>query len=313
MLLVPAGKVVDTVIESIKPHLSQGDIIIDGGNSHYNDTQRRMEQLEKDGLHYLGMGVSGGEKGARLGPSLMPGGKVEAYAPAKDILEAAAAKVEGEACVTFLGKGAAGHYVKMVHNGIEYGIMQLLAESYAILHRVGGLNENQLHLAFDEWNKGDLQSFLVEITADIFKQKDDLLEGEMLINSILDSAKQKGTGKWTSQSAMDLGVGIPSIDSAVTMRFQSALKNERVEAEKLLTGPAFQFEVEQEQLIQQVHDALYFAILITYAQGFAMLKKASDEMNFGLKLADVARIWRGGCIIRAKMLEQFMEAFRTKP
>lgn len=309
MLLVPAGKVVDSVIDSLLPHLSAGDIIIDGGNSHYADTTRRMQNLEDSKIHFLGMGVSGGEKGARFGPSLMPGGKLEAYEPVRTMLEAAAAKVEREACVAFLGKGAAGHYVKMVHNGIEYGIMQLIAEIYDVLRRRGGLSEEQLFNTFSNWNKGALQSFLVEITADIFRQADDQREGEMLINNILDSAKQKGTGKWTSQSAMDLGVAIPTIDAAVTMRYLSSLREERIKADKLLKGPELKKTEHQEELIAMAQDALHFAMLVTYAQGFAMLKKASDEMGFDLNLVEVAKIWRGGCIIRARMLEDFMQAF----
>jgi len=309
MLLVPAGKAVDAVIDGLLPHLDEGDIIIDGGNSHYDDTTRRMEKLEDAKIHFLGMGVSGGEKGARFGPSLMPGGKIDAYEPVRGILEAAAAKVNGEACVAFLGNGAAGNYVKMVHNGIEYGIMQLIAEIYDVLRRRGGLSEEQLHQAFKSWNEGTLQSFLVEITADIFKQSDDQVEGAILINNILDSAKQKGTGKWTSQSAMDLGVAIPTIDSAVTMRYLSALKDERTKAENLLSGPEVQKTDQQEELIAQAHDALHFAMLVSYAQGFAMLQKASEEMGFGLDLVEVAKIWRGGCIIRSRMLEDFMKAF----
>ncbi len=313
MLLVPAGKVVDSVIEELMPHLSKGDIIIDGGNSNFEDTTRRMNNLDQSGIHFLGMGVSGGEKGARFGPSLMPGGKKDAYEPVRNILEAAAAKVDGEPCVAFLGNGAAGHYVKMVHNGIEYGIMQILAETYDVLRRLGGLNEDELHNTFSQWNEGLLQSFLLEITAEIFMQADDQQEGEMLINSILDSAKQKGTGKWTSQSAMDLGVAIPTIDSAVTMRFLSALKNERKKAESLLQGPKIQQTDDQQKLIKQTHDALHFGMLVTYAQGFAMLHKASEEMEFELQLPQVAKIWRGGCIIRARMLQDFMKAFSSDP
>lgn len=313
MLLVPAGKAVDAVIDSLLPQLQKGDILIDGGNSHYDDTERRMQRVEAAGLHYLGMGVSGGEKGARFGPSLMPGGKAEAYAPMKAMLEAAAAKVNGEPCVAFLGSGAAGHYVKMVHNGIEYGIMQLIAEVYDILRRVGGLNEDELHQTFADWNEGPLQSFLVEITADIFRQADDQQAGERLINNILDSAKQKGTGKWTSQSAMDLGVAIPTIDAAVTMRYLSSLKSERTKAEKLLSGPNIVVRGEKAVLKKQAEAALHFGMLVTYAQGFAMLQRASDAMDFGLQLSEVAKIWRGGCIIRARMLEDFRDAFIRQP
>lgn len=313
MLLVPAGKAVDAVIDSLLPQLEPGDILIDGGNSHYDDTERRMQRVEAEGLHYLGMGVSGGEKGARFGPSLMPGGKEEAYAPVKGMLEAAAAKVQGEPCVAFLGRGAAGHYVKMVHNGIEYGIMQLIAEVYDVLRRVGGLNEDELQQTFADWNEGALQSFLVEITADIFQQADDQQEGERLINNILDSAKQKGTGKWTSQSAMDLGVAIPTIDAAVTMRYLSSLKDERTKAEQVLSGPNIVVRGDKHLLKRQAEAALHFGMLVTYAQGFAMLRQASEAFKYGLQLSEVAKIWRGGCIIRAKMLENFREAFDRQP
>jgi 6-phosphogluconate dehydrogenase len=313
MLLVPAGQAVDAVIDSLLPHLERGDIVIDGGNSHFEDTERRMQNLEERDLKFLGMGVSGGEKGARYGPSLMPGGEVEAYEPLKKILEAAAAKVEGEACVAFLGRGAAGHYVKMVHNGIEYGIMQLLAEIYDVLRRIGGLSDDELHKTFADWNEGGLQSFLVKITADIFQQPDDQKDGEMLINSILDSAKQKGTGKWTSQSAMDLGVSIPTVDAAVTMRYLSSLKIERTEAEKKIAGPNVVVRGDKELLKKQAEHALHFAMLVTYAQGFAMLRQASETMDFGLNLSEVAKIWRGGCIIRARMLEDFRQAFDRQP
>ena len=312
MLLVPAGPAVDSVIDSLLPHLKKGDILIDGGNSHYDDTHRRMDKLAGSGLHYLGMGVSGGEKGARFGPSLMPGGKQEAYDPMRGILEAASAKVHGEPCVAFLGKGAAGHYVKMVHNGIEYGIMQLIAEIYDLLRRMGGLSEEELYQTFARWNEGDLQSFLVEITADIFRQADDQREGEMLINNILDSAKQKGTGKWTSQSAMDLGVAIPTVDAAVTMRYLSSLKSERTEAERVLSGPSIK-NAQKDDLISQAEDALHFSMLVAYAQGFAMLREASEALKFELNLSTVAKIWRGGCIIRAKMLDDFMQAFDRQP
>ena len=313
MLLVPAGKAVDAVIDSLLPQLEPGDILIDGGNSHYDDTERRMQRVEAERLHYLGMGVSGGEKGARFGPSLMPGGQEEAYAPVKGMLEAAAAKVQGEPCVAFLGRGAAGHYVKMVHNGIEYGIMQLIAEVYDVLRRVGGLNEDELQQTFADWNEGALQSFLVEITSDIFQQADDQHEGERLINNILDSAKQKGTGKWTSQSAMDLGVAIPTIDAAVTMRYLSSLKNERTKAEQVLSGPNIVVRGDKHLLKRQAEAALHFGMLVTYAQGFAMLGQASEAFDYGLQLSEVAKIWRGGCIIRAKMLENFREAFDRQP
>ena len=313
MLLVPAGQIVDAVIESLIPLLDEGDIIIDGGNSHYNDTTRRMDKLALKKLHFLGMGVSGGEEGARCGPSLMPGGSDEAYKPMRDMLEAAAAKVNGQPCVALMGDSAAGHYVKMVHNGIEYGIMQLLAEMYDVLHQVGGLDENELHQTFSDWNSGELQSYLVEITADIFAQPDELKDGEMLINSILDSAKQKGTGKWTSQSAMDLGIAIPTIDAAVTMRYLSALKKERTVAHKLYDRPLIEQYEDKAGLVLIAKEAFHFAMVISYAQGFAMLQQASEEMGFGLRLSEVAKVWRGGCIIRAKMLDHIMQIFRDNP
>lgn len=309
MMLIPAGHAVDSVIDQVTPLLDEGDIIIDGGNSHFKDTERRTSQLSQQSIHFVGMGVSGGEQGARYGPSLMPGGERKAYELLRPILESAAAKVKGVPCVAFLGKGSAGHYVKMVHNGIEYGIMQLLAEVYDILKRVGGLTDEELHQTFMLWNQGGLNSFLVEITAKIFAQPDDKVAGERLINYILDSAKQKGTGKWTSQSAMDLGVAIPTIDAAVSMRYLSSLKNQRSSAANVLHAPGKQPHVNKDAFIKIAEEALHFSMLITYAQGFAMLKEASVDMEYELNLAEVAKIWRGGCIIRAQMLDDFMEVF----
>ena len=313
MLLVPAGKAVDQVIASLLPHLGEGDLIIDGGNSFFEDTNRRFEQLKAKKIQFMGVGVSGGAEGARRGPSIMPGGQQNAYQLVGPILEAVAAKVKGEPCVAFLGKGAAGHYVKMVHNGIEYGLMQLLAEAYDILKNVAGLDNKALHETFKHWNKGALESFLVEITSKIFAKADDQGDG-WLIDKILDKAKQKGTGKWTSQNAMDLGIPVPTIDAAVTMRGISALKMEREQLAPHYTRAVEQAPyVNQEQLVNQVGEALHFAFLITYAQGMHLLSEASKEYGFGLDLQTVAKIWRGGCIIRAEILEDMRQAYAEQP
>ena len=313
MLLVPAGKAVDAVIGSLLPHLDQDDLIIDGGNSYFPDTDRRFEELKAKGIRFMGMGVSGGADGARRGPSIMPGGDPEAYKLVAPILEAVAAEAKGEPCVAPLGNGAAGHYVKMVHNGIEYGLMQLLAEAYDILKTAGGLSNDELHETFNQWNEGALASFLVEITSKIFAQPDDQGEGS-LVDKILDKAKQKGTGKWTSQNAMDLGVPVPTIDAAVTMRGLSSLKTERVD-----TAPYYSRsieatpEVDKEQLINQVGEALHFAFMITYAQGMHLMAEASEEYHFDLNLETIAKIWRGGCIIRAEILEDMRQAYQQDP
>lgn len=315
MLLVPAGKVVDKVIDSLIPYLELGDLIVDGGNSHFPDTERRANYLEEKGLYFVGAGVSGGAAGARKGPSIMPGGDKEAYAIIRPILEAVSAKVgpNEEPCVAHMGRGAAGHYVKMVHNGIEYGMMQLIAEAYDLLKRVGGLDNPNLHQVFDQWNQGALRSFLIEITAEIFGQKDDLTEG-WLVDVILDKAKQKGTGKWTSQNAMDIGIPVPTIDAAVSMRGISALQQERQAADEVLNPDlAASTKVDQEKWIKQVGEALHFAFLVTYAQGMALLSDASIEHKYGLDMEAIARIWRGGCIIRADILEQIRQAYSTQP
>jgi 6-phosphogluconate dehydrogenase len=310
MMLVPAGKPVDDVIESLLPLVQPGDIIIDGGNSHYTDTLRRVTYLQGKGIHFMGIGVSGGEQGARTGPSIMPGGDPEAYPHVRPMLEAVAAKVNNVPCVAHLGKGAAGHYVKMVHNGIEYAIMQLISESYDLLHRGLGLNNDELHTVFDTWNKGELRSFLIEITADIFLQPDDKSPNR-LVDMILDKAGAKGTGKWTSQDAMDLGVPIPTIDMAVTMRNISALRAERVQAAALYPETASLISLPKEQFIQQVHDALLFATIISYAQGLALLHKASTDLDMQIPLPQVVSVWRGGCIIRSVLLEMFGKAFEA--
>ncbi|MFS4417075.1 NADP-dependent phosphogluconate dehydrogenase [Maribacter sp. 2307ULW6-5] len=311
MLLVPAGKVVDVVIESLLPHLDQGDLIIDGGNSFYTDTDRRERYLKDKGIHFFGAGVSGGAKGARLGPSIMPGGDREAYQHVRPIFEAVAAKFEGAPCVAYLGPKSAGNYVKMVHNGIEYGLMQLTSEIYDLLQKGGNFSNGALQQTYARWNQGRLQSFLVEITAAIFARKDALSDGH-LVDAILDKAKQKGTGKWTSQNAMDLGIPVPSIDIAVSMRQISALKDERIQADAAYDRPKVS-PMEATQLEKMAEEALYFSFIITYAQGLHQLADASKEYGYELDLATIAKIWRAGCIIRAGLLADIAEAFSEKP
>lgn len=309
MLLVPAGKVVDIVIDNLLPHLDKGDIIIDGGNSFFTDTDRREAYLQEKGINFFGAGVSGGAKGARKGPSIMPGGSRDAYQHVKPIFEAVSAKYEGEPCVAYLGPKSAGNYVKMVHNGIEYGLMQLTSEIYDLLKKAGDLTNEELHQTYASWNAGRLQSFLVEITSEIFEQKDDLGNGH-LVDKILDKAKQKGTGKWTSQNAMDLGIPVPTIDVAVSMREISALKEERVKADELYGRPAPE-SVVKKTLVNKAESALYFAFIITYAQGMHQLADASKEYGYELELAEIAKIWRAGCIIRAALLADITEAFKA--
>jgi 6-phosphogluconate dehydrogenase len=312
LLMVKSGAPVDATIDQLKPHLEPGDMIIDGGNSFFGDTERRAEDLEAMGLLYIGTGVSGGEYGALWGPSIMPGGQPEAYALVEPILTAIAARVNGDPCVTYIGPRGSGHYVKMVHNGIEYGDMQLIAESYDILHRVGGLSAQELHEVFAEWNQGELESYLIEITADIFARMDDET-GKPLVDVILDEAKQKGTGKWTSQNAFDLGAPIPTINAAVESRIISAYKDERVAASTLLSGPALQYKGDLDELIQAMRKALYSAKICSYAQGMALLRAASEEYDYDLKVGEIAAIWRGGCIIRAKFLDRIREAYERNP
>ncbi|MGB5481905.1 MAG: NADP-dependent phosphogluconate dehydrogenase [Eudoraea sp.] len=307
MLLVPAGKIVDAVIESLLPYLSPDDIIIDGGNSFFTDTDRREAYLQSKGIHFFGAGVSGGAEGARKGPSIMPGGSRAAYKEVQPIFEAVAAKFNNEPCVAYMGPKSAGNYVKMVHNGIEYGLMQLTSEFYDLLQKGGQLNNNELHKVYAEWNKGDLQSFLVEISAKIFEKKDNLGQGQ-LVDKILDKAKQKGTGKWTSQNAMDIGIPIPTIDIAVSMREISALKQERVLASKKYERGTIDLEKKQ-ILIEKAEKAMFFAFIITYAQGMHQLREASREYGYELRLASIAKIWRAGCIIRASLLEDIAKAF----
>ncbi|PHR90703.1 MAG: phosphogluconate dehydrogenase (NADP(+)-dependent, decarboxylating) [Leeuwenhoekiella sp.] len=307
MLLVPAGKIVDQVIESLLPHLDKGDIIIDGGNSFFTDTDRREAYLKEKGINFFGAGVSGGAEGARKGPSIMPGGDADAYEHIKPIFEAVAADFKGEPCVAHLGPKSAGNYVKMVHNGIEYGMMQLTSEIYDLLRKSVGLSNDELHQVYDLWNKGRLQSFLVEITAEIFKQEDDLGDGR-LIDKILDKAKQKGTGKWTSQNAMDLGIPVPTIDIAVSMREISALKDERIVADKLYDRPEPK-AIDKDKIITMAEEALYFSFIIAYAQGLHQLAEASKEYEYDLDMSVIAKIWRAGCIIRSGLLDNISEAY----
>jgi 6-phosphogluconate dehydrogenase len=312
MMLVPAGKPVDNVIADSLPLLDKGDILIDGGNSHFVDTRKRIEYLLPKGIHFMGMGVSGGEMGARLGPSMMPGGDLTAWQSVKPYLEVVVAKVGNDPCIDYMGKGAAGHYVKMAHNGIEYAIMQLISEAYQLLHTGCGLDNDDLHKVFSKWNEGELQSFLVEISSDIFLQQDPKSKNR-LIDLILDKAGSKGTGKWTSQDSMDLGVPIPTIDSAVAARNISALKAERQRAAVLYkTGPV-KLDIDQKKFIGQLGDALYAAMLLCYGQGFALLQQASVSYDMQILLAKVVRVWRGGCIIRSALLENFMELFDKQP
>jgi len=312
ILLVAAGDPVDAVIKELLPLMAAGDLIIDGGNSHFTDTNRRAKILASKGLNFIGMGISGGEQGARYGPSLMPGGPREAYERVAPIMEAAAAKVNGEPCVTYLGPGSSGHYVKMVHNGIEYGVIELLAESYDLLKRGLGLKPEELAEVYDRWNSSELNSFLLEITARIFRRADERT-GQPLVNVILDKARQKGTGMWTSWDAMDLQVPTPTIDVAVVLRGLSGHKEQRLAAARVLKGPQKAIALNQEQFLARLQNALYAAIITTYAQGLALLKKASETYAYDLNLEAVVRIWRGGCIIRASLLEEIRQAYVATP
>ena len=309
LLMVKAGAATDATIDSLKPYLEKGDILMDGGNTFFQDTIRRNKELESTGIHFIGTGVSGGEEGALKGPSIMPGGQKEAYELVEPILTSISAKVEGDACVTYIGPNGAGHYVKMVHNGIEYGDMQLICEAYFILKNVLGLNANELHDVFADWNKGELDSYLIEITADIFTKVDEET-GKPLVDVILDTAGQKGTGKWTSQNALDLGVPLPIITESVFARFISAMKDERVKASKLLKGPKVNsFTGKQEGLIEAVRKALYLSKIVSYAQGFAQMRAASEEYDWNLNYGEIAMIFRGGCIIRAQFLQKIKDAY----
>lgn len=312
LMMVPAGKPVDAAIASLKSVLAKGDLLIDGGNTFFMDTERRSKELEASGIIYIGTGVSGGEQGALWGPAIMPGGQPEAWELVKPIFEAISAKAFGEPCVAYMGPRGAGHYVKMVHNGIEYGDMQLIAEAYDLLHRGLGLTNPQLGQVFAEWNKGELESYLIEITADIFT-KNDPETGKAVIDLILDEAQQKGTGKWASQNSLDLGAPIPTINAAVESRIISAYKEERTAASRVLSGPPVKMTGEPQKIIQAVRDALYAAKICSYAQGFGLMRLASKEYDYDLNYGEIARIWRGGCIIRARFLNDIRDAFKRNP
>lgn len=301
LLLVPAGAVVDAVINELKPVLSKGDIIIDGGNSHFTDTNERIKKLSDAGLHFFGMGISGGEEGARTGPSLMPGGDKEAYLHVKDVLEGIAAKVDGKPCVTYIGPGASGHFVKMVHNGIEYAMMQLIADTYELLKKGCGMNNEALHQLFSQWNAGKLQSYLLEITAEIFKYKH--ADGDLLLDQIRDEAKAKGTGKWTTQISTELELPVPAIDVAVAMRDLSKYK-------LLRTSVAAVYDASVKKIdANKLEDAFYFSMINIYAQGMHLMQKASEAYSYNLNMSEIARIWQGGCIIRAALLKLIRDAY----
>lgn len=313
MLMVKAGPPVDAVIEQLKPLLAKGDIIIDGGNSHFADTMRRTEALEKEGFLFIGTGVSGGEEGALKGPSIMPGGSPEAWHHVKELFQTIAAKVpDGTPCCQWVGANGAGHFVKTVHNGIEYGDMQLISEAYFIMKQALGLTAAELHDTFARWNEGELDSYLIEITRDIFA-KHDQDTGEPMVEMILDTAGQKGTGKWTSQTALDLGIATPTITEAVFARCISAIKDERVAAEQVLSGPDERYAGDKDAFISAIQQALYASKICSYAQGFALLREASQEYGWELDYGDIALMWRGGCIIRARFLEDIKDAFASDP
>ncbi|GIQ68299.1 NADP-dependent phosphogluconate dehydrogenase [Xylanibacillus composti] len=309
LIMVKAGAPTDQTIEQLIPHLDEGDILIDGGNAFFPDTQRRNKELEAKGFRFIGTGVSGGEEGALKGPSIMPGGQKSAYELVEPMLTAISAKVNGDPCCTYIGPDGAGHYVKMVHNGIEYGDMQLICEAYHLLSSVCGLSADELHEVFTEWNKGELDSYLIEITADIFSKKDPET-GKPMVEVILDTAGQKGTGKWTSQSSLDLGVPLSIITESVFSRFISAMKEERTAASKILNGPAAkELGVDKKAFIEMVRQALYASKICSYAQGFAQMRAASEEYNWNLDYGNIAMIFRGGCIIRAQFLQNIKDAY----
>ncbi|WP_265456484.1 NADP-dependent phosphogluconate dehydrogenase [Enterococcus sp. HY326] len=315
ILMVQAGAGTDATIQALLPHLEAGDILIDGGNTFFKDTIRRNQELADSRINFIGTGVSGGEKGALLGPSIMPGGQKAAYDLVAPILEEISAKAEdGTPCVTYIGPDGAGHYVKMVHNGIEYGDMQLIAEAYDLMQNILGLSVEQMAEIFKEWNQGELDSYLIEITADILTRKDDLGTGRPLVDVILDAAGNKGTGKWTSQDALDLGVPLSLITESVFARYISAYKEERVAASQRLPKPAdYQFDGEQSELLEKIRQALYFSKIMSYAQGFAQLRMASDEYEWELPFGEIAKIWRAGCIIRAQFLQRITDAYDKDP
>ena len=313
LMMVPAGDPVDSVIALLKSHLEPGDVLMDGGNSFFLDTERRSRSLERDGIYFIGTGVSGGEEGALWGPAIMPGGQREAWEAVAPILKAIAAKAEdGQPCVEYIGPRGSGHYVKMVHNGIEYADMQLIAEVYDLLHRGLGLTTTDLHEVFEEWNRGELKSYLTEITADIFARVD-LESGLPLVDLILDEAQQKGTGKWASQNALDVGAPIPTINAAVESRILSSLKAQRVNASRVLGSSLSQFKGNRQKFIDAARDALYASKITAYAQGLDLLRTGSAEYEYDLDLGAIAKIWRSGCIIRASILGDIMSAYQRDP
>lgn len=313
MLMVKAGAPVDAFIDLVAPHLEEGDIIIDGGNSHFPDTIRRTKYLEDKGLLYIGTGVSGGEEGALLGPSIMPGGSAKAWPAVKPIFQAISAKVEdGSPCCEWVGNDGAGHYVKMVHNGIEYGDMQMICEAYNLMKNILGMSAREMHEVFADWNDGELDSYLIEITKDILAT-DDPETGKPVVDIILDTAGQKGTGKWTSQSALDMGAPAPTIAEAVFARCVSAIKEERVAASSVLSGPVPAFEGDKKAFIEDIRKALYASKVCSYAQGYQLLKMAAAEYGWDLKYGEIALMWRGGCIIRARFLGDIKKAFDKNP
>ncbi|MYV10348.1 NADP-dependent phosphogluconate dehydrogenase [Ligilactobacillus salivarius] len=315
ILMVKAGAPTDATIKSLLPHLDKGDVLIDGGNTFFQETMRRNEELDNSGINFIGMGVSGGEKGALEGPSLMPGGQKEAYDLVEPILKKIAAKAEdGEACVTYVGPNGAGHYVKMVHNGIEYGDMELIAESYNLMRNLLGLSNDEISDIFNEWKDGELKSYLIDITADILTRKDDLGTGKPIVDVILDRAGNKGTGKWSSQSALELGVPQSLITESVYARYISAMKDERVAASQVLPNPEFDLgDVDKKELVEKIRRALYFSKIMSYAQGFEQLRVASENYNWNLNYGDMAKIWREGCIIRAQFLQKITDAYEKNP
>ena len=311
MLMVQAGPATDATIQALLPHLDKGDILIDGGNTHFPDTMRRNAELADSGINFIGTGVSGGEKGALEGPSIMPGGQKEAYDLIAPIFEQIAGKApqDGKPCVAYMGPNGAGHYVKMVHNGIEYGDMQLIAESYDLLKRVLGLDNAEIQSILEEWNEGELDSYLIEITKEVLKRKDDQGTNGYIVDKILDKAGNKGTGKWTSQSSLDLGVPLPLITESVFARFISTYKDERVKASSILSGPEVKFTGDKAEIVEKIRQALYFSKIMSYAQGFAQLRQASKEYDWDLPYGTIAQIWRAGCIIRAEFLQNITDAF----
>jgi len=313
MLMVKAGEPVDSFIEQLLPHLDQGDIIIDGGNSHFPDTIRRTEYVESKGLLYIGTGVSGGEEGALKGPSIMPGGSLDAWPHVKDIFQSICAKVaDGSPCCEFLGPNGAGHYVKMIHNGIEYGDMQLICEAYAMMTHALGMSADEQHEVFAQWNQGELDSYLIEITANILGHKDPET-GNPLVEMILDTAGQKGTGKWTSQDALEMGIPACTIAEAVFARCISAIKDERVAASRVLIGPDATYSGDKPEFIDAIRQALYASKICSYAQGYQLMRAASNEYGWDLEFGDIALMWRGGCIIRARFLDRIKAAFDAEP